>query len=89
LQLLVENAVKHNTISDEHPLQIEVYQEGEKLCVQNTISETPRQVSSLKVGLDNIKKRYEYFTPEKIELLNGNNFEVKLPLLTKKRKVIV
>lgn len=83
LQLLVENAVKHNTISDEQPLRIEVCQEAEKLCVKNTISETPRQVSSLKVGLENIKKRYEYFTPTKLELLNGEGFEVRLPLLRK------
>ncbi|MFT5916062.1 MAG: hypothetical protein ACJAWV_000443 [Flammeovirgaceae bacterium] len=89
LQLLVENAVKHNTISDEHPLQIEVYQEAERLCVKNTISETPKQVSSLKVGLENIKKRYEYFTPTELELLNGENFEVKLPILKARKQALV
>jgi LytS/YehU family sensor histidine kinase len=89
LQILVENAVKHNTISDEHPLQIEVYQEAERLCVKNTISETPKQVSSLKVGLENIKKRYEYFTPTELELLNGENFEVKLPILKAREQALV
>lgn len=84
LQLLVENAVKHNTVSENKPLQIEIYQNSEQLCVKNTISETPRQVSSLKVGLENIKNRYKYFTPKPLEFLNGDNFEVKLPLLNAK-----
>ena len=82
LQILVENAVKHNVISPEKPLTIEVYAKQNQLCIKNSISEKPHQVTSLKVGLNNVKKRYTYFTEQAISIQQTeNSFEVRLPLL--------
>ena len=84
LQLLMENAIKHNIISNEQPLTIRVYQEGEFLVVGNNLQKkTPipgEQVSGM--GLMNICKRYEYLSNKKVQIINdGKMFTVKLPVL--------
>lgn len=82
LQLLVENAVKHNIISDDDPLKINVRNDETHLIVLNNKTGTPSKTSSHKVGLNNIRKRYAFFTPEEIGVLDDNYFEVRLPILT-------
>lgn len=89
LQLLLENAVKHNAITPQKPLHIKIYQEGTKLVVQNSYN--PKQVleKSTKVGLENIKQRYKLITKETVEVLQDNQlFVVKLPFLTKDIKIM-
>lgn len=81
LQLLVENAVKHNIISDETPLKINVRNNETHLIILNNKTGTPSKTSSHKVGLNNIKKRYAFFTAEKIKVVDENYFEVRLPIL--------
>lgn len=58
LQLLVENAIKHNQISQEAPLHVELYIEGEDLVVRNTLQPRPNRKDSTGVGLRNLQDRF-------------------------------
>jgi two-component system, LytTR family, sensor kinase len=82
LQLLIENAVKHNIVTDEEPLKINVRHEGRKLIILNNKTGSPSNTSSHKVGLENIRKRYAFFTPHDIKVIDEDYFQVELPLLT-------
>jgi LytS/YehU family sensor histidine kinase len=84
LQMLVENAVKHNAVSRESPLHICIYSDSENhLNVINTIGKPgpDAREHSLKVGLENIRKRYRYHTNQKIQITREGYFTVRLPLL--------
>ena len=83
LQLLLENAIKHNVISRKKPLEIDVYSDGDRLLVKNHIQKKSTQFPSTKMGLSNIEKRYELLTDRAVEILNdGQCFRVALPLLS-------
>ena len=82
LQLLVENAVKHNIVSDDEPLRIKVYHHGKQLMVHNNKTGAPTQTDSHQVGIKNIKKRYHFFTAENIQVVDNGHFEVALPILS-------
>jgi LytS/YehU family sensor histidine kinase len=83
LQLLLENAIKHNVISKAKPLIIDVAVQNSKLVVGNKLEPKSTQLPSTKVGLANIEKRYILISGESIEIKNdGNRFMVSLPLLT-------
>ena len=82
LQLLVENAVKHNIISNDNPLRINIRATEKELIVLNNKTGSPSNTASHRVGLDNIRKRYTFFTAKSIEVLNDDYFEVKLPMLS-------
>ena len=81
LQLLVENAVKHNVISTNQPLVISVSVINNELRVLNNKTESPSNTASHRVGLDNIRKRYAHFTKSEIQVTEDDHFEVKLPML--------
>lgn len=82
LQLLVENAIKHNTTSRENPLHIKIYEEQSYLVVQNTIRRKQEQVVSTGIGLQNIIKRYELLSTIPVEIIDDNSlFVVKIPLI--------
>ena len=80
-QLLVENAVKHNIISDDDPLKINIRNDGNDLVVLNNKTGTPSKTSSHRVGLNNIRRRYAFFTVEEIKVTDADYFEVRLPIL--------
>lgn len=82
LQLLVENAVKHNEISNRNPLHVKVYNNGMNiLIVENKIKERSTFVDSTGQGLANINKRYKLLMNKKIQISNENDiFSVKLPI---------
>jgi LytS/YehU family sensor histidine kinase len=85
LQLLVENAVKHNKMSVAEPLVISISTEGEWLIARNNISHRDQPETSTGVGLENIQKRYVLLTERKVMVENtGQYFRVKLPLLKHK-----
>lgn len=89
LQLLLENAVKHNVITSTQPLRIVIREEDGLLLVENSLNPKSSLEKSTKVGLKNIKQRYELVSTRKVEILKENNmFVVKLPLLTQKVKVM-
>ncbi|RXK87465.1 histidine kinase [Filimonas effusa] len=84
LQMLMENAVKHNIISRDMPLQIRVYPEGDRWIVaENTYQPMPKQgMVKLESGLENIRRRYQYLSALQINVGCDNEiFKVALPLL--------
>lgn len=89
LQLLLENAVKHNVITSSNPLEINIYEDDTFLIVENNISPKASIGKSTKVGLKNINQRYGLITNSKVEITTDNKiFKVKLPLLTQKIKIL-
>ena len=82
LQMLVENALKHNEVSKAHPLSIDVFQEGDYIIVKNNIQIKNSVGESTGVGLENIKSRYTFLTDKKVEISENNDyFIVKIPLI--------
>ncbi|MCE7067455.1 sensor histidine kinase [Dyadobacter sp. CY326] len=86
LQLLVENAVKHNTILEKNPLLIEIRSIGnDQLEVRNNLLEKSTRVKSTKLGLANIEAKYKLLSDRQPVIdLNADYFTVLLPLLTQK-----
>jgi len=82
LQLLVENAVKHNQISKENPLLVYISaQDNTHLVITSTKTIAVHPSASFKIGLDNIKNRYQFFTDEKITVKDEGKFTVHLPII--------
>ncbi|MEL6659021.1 MAG: histidine kinase [Bacteroidota bacterium] len=90
LQILFENAIKHNIISRKHPLLIEVYvNEHMQLVVTNNLQRKRQVLDSTQVGLENISKRYSYFTEQAIDIHEDeHNFTVALPLIHPQKSTI-
>ena len=85
--MLIENAIKHNAVSVKRPLELEIKNIGyTKLLVKNNIHRRSSEVKSTKIGIENIRKRYSFFTDDPIEVYESDYFEVVLPLLEKCRK---
>lgn len=84
LQLLIENAIKHNIVSKSKPLEIDIFTAGEYLFVKNNMQPKTYKEVSHEMGLKNINSRYAFLTDKKIEIENDEiNFIVKIPLLNK------
>ncbi len=83
LQLLVENAVKHNVVSKQQPLVIEIFTAaGNKLVVNNTLQRKQLKKGSTKIGLNNIRAKYLLMKQPGFQVVEGeNNFMVVLPLV--------
>lgn len=82
LQLLVENAVKHNAVSSGQPLVIRISTDGEYLCVSNNINPRLSSSSGTGIGLENLSRKYAILAGRDITVMHDNNtFTVKLPLL--------
>ncbi|MDK2772389.1 MAG: histidine kinase [Flavobacterium sp.] len=82
IQLLIENAIKHNVISFEDPLHIEIFDENGLLFVRNNYQPKTSVEKSTGKGLKNIEKRYEYLSEQEIKIeVSEAFFTVKLPLL--------
>ncbi|MBV9961346.1 MAG: histidine kinase [Parafilimonas sp.] len=83
LQLLVENAVKHNVVSKYQPLVIDIFSmEGNKLAVNNNLQPKKIKMPSNKIGLANIQSKYELLKQTGYEVLKDTrNFTVVLPLI--------
>ncbi|MFD1094176.1 sensor histidine kinase [Salegentibacter chungangensis] len=82
LQLLIENAVKHNGSTSKLPLKVDIYQEEDFLIVRNNLKPRKEALKTTRTGLENIKRRYQYLTDRKIEIdRTETEFIAKLPLL--------
>ncbi|NIJ54733.1 sensor histidine kinase [Dyadobacter arcticus] len=83
LQMLIENAIKHNVVSKENPLKISIHQEGDQyLVVKNNIQEKTIFEKSTRVGLQNIINRYSLLTERRVQVIeDGALFTVKIPLI--------
>jgi sensor histidine kinase YesM len=68
IQMLVENAIKHNTVSNENPLVISLYESNGNIVVENNLQAKENMFAvSLGVGLNNIKKRYELLSNKLVD----------------------
>lgn len=82
LQLLVENAVKHNSMSLAAPLVISVRVQGLQLLVANNISGREQEATSTGIGLENIKNRYALLCDQKVAVVQDEqHFSVSIPLI--------
>jgi sensor histidine kinase YesM len=86
LQLLVENAVKHNTTSKENPLQIEILvTDNAQLTVKNTLQKRATRPLSHKIGLSNIAAKYQIMQQGEIIVKETEgSFMVSVPLIAPK-----
>lgn len=83
IQMLVENAIKHNEISVDYPLMITIAASEDQLTVSNNVREKRNSEPSSGFGLDNIRDRYEFLSGRKVGIIkNDERFEVCLPLLS-------
>jgi two-component system, LytTR family, sensor kinase len=89
LQLLLENTIKHNVVSEENPLKVTIREENGYLVVSNNFNPKTILENGTKIGLKNIIDRYHLITLKKVVVeKNNENFIVKLPLLTQKTKTM-
>ena len=81
LQMLVENAIKHNRLSQNNPLQVLVYLKDDAICVHNNITEPVQRTTSFHIGLKNINSRYLLLVKKGIIVSNGTEFSVLIPII--------
>ncbi len=82
VQMLIENAIKHNIITKEMPLTIKLYKDEDYLICENNLQKKQTLSNRNGIGLNNIRDRYSFFAP--LPFTYGeveNNFVVKLPLI--------
>lgn len=85
LQILIENAIKHNEASSDFPLTISITSAGNSIIVANNLQLRPQHEPSSQTGLQNIKARYKFFTEQGVEIIQTEqSFTVKIPLLSSK-----
>lgn len=84
LQLLLENCIKHNVVSETKPLHIKIYIENNQLVVENNLQKKEVLSERKGVGLQNIVNRYAILTQRNVRIEEDKErFKVFLPLLTK------
>jgi LytS/YehU family sensor histidine kinase len=85
LQILIENAIKHNEASSEHPLTITITTVKGLLTVSNNLQIRPLHEPGSQTGLKNICARYKFFTDIQPEIVKTPDaFIVTIPLLSSK-----
>jgi len=84
LQMLVENAIKHNQVEAAQPLVVRIYYTPEQgLCVENNLIPRSSVPVSAKIGLKNLEKRHKYRLGKSISIVqNRHIFSVEVPLFT-------
>lgn len=89
LQLLLENAVKHNMVTSAKPLHIKIYEKEGVLVVENNLQLKQIVKKSSGVGLNNIRQRYELLTDKKVNInQQAERFAVAIPTLTKQISIM-
>lgn len=82
LQILIENAIKHNMMIEEKPLTIHLYAENQYFCVENNLQKKNIVETSNKIGLENLKSLYAHLSPEPLLISESQEkFIVKIPLI--------
>jgi sensor histidine kinase YesM len=85
LQMLLENAIKHNSISSGKPLKVEITEDGGYVVVRNNLQAKKSEIVSNKIGLENIKSRYKYLSDKDVQVeTSDEEFVVKIPVLSMK-----
>ena len=89
LQLLLENAVKHNVVTASRPLRIKVFEDKGMLTVSNNLQAKEVVKKSSGVGLQNIKQRYSILTDRSMQIVKTDkDFSVHLPMLSQQISVV-
>jgi len=89
LQILLENCVKHNIVSEQKPLRINIVESINTLTVTNNFQEKKSLNKSSGIGLKNIIERYQILSTRTISINQSKSeFKVELPLLTKKASIM-
>ena len=84
LQLLLENCIKHNLVSEQKPLKIEIIIANDQLLVRNNLQKKESLSNRKGVGISNIVQRYDLLTQRKVVVETTNqHFNIYLPILTK------
>lgn len=82
LQILMENAIKHNIVSADKPLKIVVFAENGRIVVRNNLQKKNQVIESTGIGLDNLRSRYRLMSDKKVEVTeSGSSFIVSIPLI--------
>jgi sensor histidine kinase YesM len=82
LQMLLENAIKHNTIAANRPLIVEIREKDDYVVVRNNLQPKKTEIVSNKIGLENIKSRYKYLSDKDVLIeISNEEFVVKIPVL--------
>ncbi len=82
LQVLIENAIKHNEFTEDNPLLINISMNGHYIRVSNNSKPKPYAINSTGIGLKNLSSRYRIITRKNIEIeKKQDSFTVKLPLI--------
>ena len=82
LQMLIENAIKHNIVSKSKPLNIHLYKNGKYFVIENDVQLKAVKEDSTNTGLSNIRQRYNYLCGKDTVIVNSNGkFTVKIPVL--------
>jgi len=90
LQMLFENAIKHNVISAEKTLTIEVFMQNGHLIIRNNLQKKNQVMDSTGVGLQNIRDRYRMLTDKAVEVIASQQyFTVALPIIEMKEAEIL
>jgi len=83
LQILVENALKHNKATMEEPLRISIFIESDKIVVKNNLQRKATQIKSTEIGLKNLSARVKLISGRDLIIEETNeHFIVKVPLLS-------
>lgn len=89
LQLLLENTIKHNVVSENKPLNIKIYIKDNFLVVENNLQKKEVLQDRKGVGLQNIVSRYAILSERKVLIdENKETFAVYLPILTKQISIM-
>jgi LytS/YehU family sensor histidine kinase len=90
LQILVENAIKHNVVSNAKPLTVQISIENDKILIINNLQRKKQLEVSTQVGLQNIQFRYEYLGKLEVEISpTDSEFIVKVPLIATHEKSLI
>jgi len=82
VQVLIENAIKHNVVSSDRPLRISIEVSDGYLEVLNTVNKKSQVESSNRQGLENLKSLYQYLTDKPVHIVEvDDSFKVRIPLI--------
>lgn len=82
LQVILENAIRHNIVATHKPLRVRLFVEDGKLVCQNNFQKKNLSVNTSKQGLNHVIQKYEILSKSTVEILEtAHIFEVRLPLL--------
>ncbi len=81
VQMMVENAIKHNCHTKENPLSVSIYRQNEYIIVRNVLNPIKSSLPTTQKGLANLRQRYKQLGKDLIVCNDDKYFEVKLPIL--------